>query len=305
MASINFMELVPSEWREREGGKLYLTAYAASAGVGFPGVGVLPVNLGDCVLVAFKGRLKYLANSAVSVGMVNGEIAVTGGEGLRETDDGHLLVFIAPMQTDEGKALEEPCRRAIAEKLALIRNLFGRDVVFGRIFENHVDAKSGEVSAPARIVDSPLDSPDVLQSHERFHQVALYARAIQSRTGPGRGQALLSLIWAERALTETEPFVVFTSLWLAIEVLMGTASLGPIKKALSQLYAFAGDADFEARTNLTRLAALRARVLHRVASTPIPDPFITYLEALYADLLAKTLGLPNPGRLLPWIGQGE
>jgi hypothetical protein len=131
--------------------------------------------------------------------------------------------------------------------------------------------------------------------------VALYARAIQMRTGPGRGQALLSLLWAERALTESDPFIAFTSLWLAIEVLMGTASLAPVRKALRSLYSFADEADFEARTNLARLAALRPRVLHRAVATPIPDQLVSYLEALYADLLAKILALPSPNRLAPYV----
>jgi hypothetical protein len=169
MASINFMDLVPAEWLKREGGKLYLTAWTASASVGFPGVGVLPVHLGDCLLVAFKGKLKYLGNTGVEVTVVDGAVTVASGDTLHETDDGHLLVFIAPLPIENGIAVPEPCRRAVAEKLALIRNLFGRDVVFERVFENHVDGATGEVSAPARVLASPLDVPDELQSHERFH----------------------------------------------------------------------------------------------------------------------------------------
>ncbi len=87
------------------------------------------------------------------------------------------------------------------------------------------------------------------------------------------------------------------SIWIAIEVIgmPDTSDVKPAVKSLAQIYQL----DYQTtrdRFQLGKIHGFRSKIVHDGKMFPIHSFLITYLEAIYLDLLTAILNLPHGRR---------
>ncbi len=121
-------------------------------------------------------------------------------------------------------------------------------------------------------------------------------RAITTLQEPAKNRVHLSLRWLTSALNH-RGVDAFVEYWIALETLSmpNTSDIRPLVNNFVDIYNLSYD-EAKERFGIGKLFGLRSRIVHDGQIVPVHAQLLSYLEALYADVLFAHLELPSEER---------
>ena len=205
--------------------------------------------------------------------------------------------LLATRMSDE--VPESDARALIEAGRGLLCAYHGRNVAYDRVSEFMVDLSNpGATSFVSPSFENPLTLPvPRLRSAEKVRFGALLKNLNQGDRDPSLGDRLhLSCRWFGSAIEESGPDA-FLCYWIALEALAmpDSTNIAAINEHLAQSY----DLSFDqaARKFLVgRLFGFRGQIVHRGSHRSVPGAVLSYIAAVYIDVLLQVFGLPAEGR---------
>lgn len=211
----------------------------------------------------------------------------------RETLAGAYLVLISPFDRGDGQTGNEVLtKQTLSMYVAMFAALFGRNIVYKRIFDNIVHCATGQITSHSPVIENPFwfPAPDISAPHLKTLQATDTAMASLRENEQHR--ARLSLRWFESAIFDSG-IDGFLKYWIALETLAmpDTTNIRPLNQSLANAYGLSLD-ETRDRFAIGRLFGLRSRIVHDGLMVGIRGELLTYTEGIYVDVLQHYLGLP-------------
>lgn len=210
---------------------------------------------------------------------------------------GRYLLLITPFD-------DEPLARArLREMLGLLYAYHGRNIAYERVYEQVIKLKEPGVVVFGESTENPLHLrvPALKAGDHKDLRVAI--AAIPGLQPDLRARLELSLRWFEGAARDSGPDALLRY-WVAIEALAmpKTTDVRFVNQRLAAGYRMSlqqASAEFEAG----RLQGLRSDLVHGTRIVTVRGELLSYLAALYCDLLFIELGLPCPERAREYLAE--
>ncbi len=205
--------------------------------------------------------------------------------------------LLATRMSDE--VPESDARALIEAGRGLLCAYHGRNVAYDRVSEFMVDLSSPMATT---FVTPSFENPFALpvprlHAAERARFSALLKNLNQGNRDPSLEDRLhLSCRWFGSAIEYSGPDA-FLRYWIALEALAmpDSTNIAPINEHLAQSYGLSFD--HAARRFLVgRLFRFRGQIVHRGSHRPVPGTVLSYIAAVYIDVLLQVFGLPPEGR---------
>jgi hypothetical protein len=252
------------------------------------------IDLGDVRAIFNYGSLSYMDASAIyEFGIDHVRRSDYSQFTSKETNIGGWTILITPYVCDGVQRTEQETRNSIIVAEGLLSALNSPNIVYEKVYENIVELSTIKTSAfgPTLIV---LNHPPNLQppALQLLSQASVNLHALPENI---RNRVNLSLRWYSKSLVRG--LDGFLSIWIAIEVIgmQDTSNVKPAVELLAKIY----QVDYRTAVNrfqLGRIQDFRSKIVHDGKMFPIHSLLMTYLEAIYVDLLAETLNLPHGRR---------
>ena len=289
--TFKWTELIPPGWfKKPDESSVWMTGYRAFR---VPKESLVPPKLLDLtelrVMLLF-GKLKYQDSSQVEIELVTENQWKVNADKfqLRETPEGPYLLLICPFDRDGIKGNEGSTKQTIAVYAGLITTLFGRNIVYRRVFDNILQCGTGQVTCFTSAIENPLWFPAPTIDDTHLQTVRTADEKIASLQQEDKNRIRLSLRWFESAIIDA-----FLKYWIAMETvgMPDTTNIRPLNESLAAAYGITFE---EARDSFAvgRLFGLRSRIVHDGLIMPIYGQLLKYTEAIYIDILHHHLGLP-------------
>jgi hypothetical protein len=308
-AAINqLMAALPPHWfQSRPGSSLWMNGYLAFR-VDGGAIGNEPkhMHLGDVVATLRDGGFKYWDIGHPRVTAVNGAPTFEmSGPSQIEASGGHFLILTTHHDRD-GKSGNEPATRArLAMAAALLATVFGRNIVYHKIFENILNLESLQTHMLSPVFENPNWFPLVEPVKVRITLVERLAAALHQLPDPARNRVELSLRWYEDAVF-ARGVDAFLKYWISIETVAmpDTSNIRPLEELFASAY---GMSFLTARSTfqIGKIFGLRSRIVHDGDIVPVHGNLLLYLEALYVDALYATLREPLEKRAQSVLGMRD
>ena len=205
--------------------------------------------------------------------------------------------LLATRMSDE---VSEPDARSLIEAgRGLLCAYHGRNVAYDQVSELMFD-----LSNPAATTfvtpgfENPLALPvPRLRRAERMRFGALLKSLNQGDRDPSLEDRLhLSCRWFGSAIEHSGPDA-FLRYWIALEALAmpDSTNIAAINEYLAQSYGLSFDQAAQ-RFLVGRLFGFRGQIVHCGSHRPVPGTVLSYIAAVYIDVLLQVFGLPHEGR---------
>lgn len=294
------VDFVPATWFSRPAeSAVWLTGYRVfrvdRESVALPRI----VDMQDVRAVLMFGTVSCLRPVATSIDPVSGgaELQIdTSGAEMRPSEEGTYLFLLTPSLIDGVERPESAVREAISVAAAALVVVNGRNIIYERLFDNVVHLGTGQTTAFSAVVENPLwfPAPDV--SDRRLALAQRVADEFARRGEFERNRLRLSLRWFESGLFDSGVDALL-DFWIALETLSmpDTTDIRPINESLARAYSCSLD-EARVRFEVGRIYGLRNQIVHAGSRTAIHASLLSYIEAVYVDVLFEHLGLPHEGR---------
>lgn len=295
-----FVDLArPSWFKQEEGSSIWVTGFRV---LRIPkevlSCGARIVDLTDVRAIVLYGELSYTDPADAKIEIVNERLWRFDVAKVQErkTPEGTYLLLLCPFDVDGHKGSEPATRHTISVAVGLLAVLHGRNMVYQRLFDNIVEMRGEKTTSFSRAVENPLSFPQPDIGESRLDVTRHADRGIAAMAQPTRNRVALSLRWFESALYDGG-IDGFLKYWIALETLgmPDTNNIRPLNETMALAYGI----DYQQASTqfaIGRLFGLRSRIVHEGSPTGINSRLLTYIEAVYADVLFVHLGLPAEHR---------
>jgi hypothetical protein len=253
------------------------------------------VDLGDVRAIFNYGTLSYMdASNVFEFGVDHVRSTNKAKFESKGTNIGGWTILITPYMRDGVQRTEQEVKESISVAEALLSALNSINMVYERVYENIVELDSIKTSAFAPIFLTSYQFPNLQPSAlQMLSQASIRLQALSEDV---QNRVRLSLRWYSKSVKErltTEVIDAFISTWITIEVIGMPDSMNvkPAVESLARIYGV-DYATARDRFQLGRIQDFRSKILHEGKMLSIHSLLISYLEAIYIDLLAETLNLP-------------
>jgi Apea-like HEPN len=285
---------LPREWRGREGWALVILYRSVRAPLDKVGVGPLHCDIGEVRVIVFWGA-PWVPNSKSEFWFVepnqmgwnvshNGEV---------ELLEGRYCLFCAHFSDPESKA---SARTAIDAARGVLYAYHGRNIAYMKVAEVEVGLATTMMSLSTETAENPFSLPAPRLSPAELSTLAEVTQRIEEADEPDRDRLGLSFRWFASAvhLWGSDAFLHY---WIALEALAmpSSTNIKPVNEQLASAYGIPlvqAIAEFR----VGRLYGFRCAIVHTGSHRPVPGEVLTYVAALYTDVLLGVLGLPSEQR---------
>lgn len=300
----DLLQLVPTEWTEKPGyaGVLFSGYRCLSPGTPLLKQGT-NVTLPDAIVQLLWGEVEYFGGT----NDLTIEIDAEGRMVLHAPEMGSLLatsmnavvLIIQPFERpnpDEVGNINQirERRQAIC---ALLSVAIGPTLTYKFLFENQVSVVPGRVTRTYSGIEIRRDlflSP--LCSAERLDHVSALDKSISLLDPKRHRRFQQALHWYDIGI-RASGIDCFVNLWIALEALVlrtGT-NIGPLKESVARAYGMKRDVASQ-HFGIGRIYGIRGSIFHGQERLQVKIELLSYLCALFVDVLQQELGLPCEGR---------
>lgn len=229
-------------------------------------------------------------------------------------DDGSLHVDVheaSEAQLPQGRYLllitpfdNEPLARArLREMLGLLYAYHGRNIAYERVYEQAVKLKEPGVVVFGESTENPLHLRVPALGSGTHEDLKVAIAAIPSLEPELRARLELSLRWFEGAVRDSGPDALLRY-WVAIEALAmpKTTNVKSVNQRLAVGYQVTLE-QVSAEFEVGRLQGLRSDLVHGSRIVVVRGELLSYVAALYCDLLFIELALPCPRRAREYMAE--
>lgn len=269
---------------------------AVRAGLGVIGPEVITWELGQVRAVAFWGMPSFIEARNETIFMDDGTIQFALGPAQqRQGREGRYVLLLTPWD-DESAA-----RARLSQCLGFLYAYHGRNIAYDRLYEQVAGTNESRIELPGQGVENPfhLAVPSLDPAGQR--DFILLAGALESVGPDTRRRVDLSLRWLEGAVRDSGADALLRY-WVAIEALAmpGSTSVRPLNERLARGYGI--DVKEAGREfGMGRIQGVRSALVHGVRLMPIRGEVLSYLAAVYCDLLCVETGRPCPERARKYL----
>lgn len=293
-----FVDLVPSWWfKALQGSSVWITGYRVlrtPKECFSSGPKMIDLALAQVRAIVLHGTVTYMDASEARIEIIEDDRWRLDPSKTRErvAPEGVYLLLLAPHQINGSAANEAVTREHLGVAAGLLAAFNGRNMVYEHLFDNIIEMADERTSAFTPVVDNPFwfAPPDV--SDSRLDTISKADRAIAALPQSDRNRLCLSLRWFGSAIHD-DGVDAYLKYWIALETLgmRNTTDIRPLEENLSRAYNLSLE-EVHKRFWVGRLFGLRCRIVHDGQIVPIHGRLSRYMEALYADILHVSLGLP-------------
>ena len=292
--------LVPEGWfAVRDRSSVWLRAFRMARVVGQDQLASGPriVDIGSVRGVVFFGTLRYCEPSSWTVdlpGTPEPTLVDFKADGAQMREKvGVWLVLLTPIAVDGTPGDEVEVRQRIESVAGLFAAFEGFNIVYESSPENIYDLGTTSLTAHSPFAINPYTHavPNLSESH--LSRIAKAARKIEVLPPDIRNRVNLALHWLHLAMRDAHTDA-FLKRWIALEVLVmpNRTDIKPINRTLAAAYGVSYEVACDTfRVGL--LADMRARIVHRGQPLPIHADLEDYMDALFFDVFAQTIGEPS------------
>ena len=224
-------------------------------------------------------------------------------QGDEAQQEGRYCLLYARFADQASKA---GAKAAIDAACGFLYAYHGRNVAYMKLCELEMSLETDEYSQSTETVENPLVLPAPRLLAPEFEIFREAARLIGEADEPDRDRLSLSLRWFSSATHLWGPDA-FLHYWIALEALAmpDSTNIRPIGEHLASTYQVSHD-EAKKEFRVGRLYGFRGAVVHDGSHIAVPGEVLTYLAALYADVLLSVLSLPPEGwARSAWKQHGE
>lgn len=307
-AQWSLLDLIPTDWGFGEGRSAVWVAgfrLLLARPEDLPSETPWMADVLDCRVFWAVSGLTYMdaGSTEIEPWPGRGPIQVTVTEVGERSFEGCMLIVAHPFPSESTPADEPAVRAVVEEAVAVIRLLLGRNAAYENVFHNVV-FPDGRRSASTDSFENPdFFGPPALSEQWRLGLVEL-GNAVQAAGEEGKPVAP-ALWWLNQSVGRSG-VDAFIFLWVALETLImkDHRDVASVTAALGRRYSL--DPEGAAKLlMLDTLAFLRGRILHDGARPPIHGDILTYMEALFFDILQDVVGTPGQLRAKPCLDDTE
>lgn len=292
--------LVPSSWFKRiEDSSIWVTAYRVfKVSKDDLASGPKIVDLYQVRAIILYGTLKYLDTRHANIEALSANQWHIDASAIqeREAPEDVYLLLLMPFTVDGNQIDESHVRQEMKTTVGLFAAFNGRNMVYEHLFDNIFSLADGKVSSFSPVFANPLSfaAPDVTIA--RIDTITKADRAITTLQETEKNRVRLSLRWFTSALYHGG-IDAYLEYWIALETLSmpNTTNIRPLIEDLASAYSLSYQVARE-RFSIGRLYGFRGQIVHHGIIVPIHAQLLSYLEALYADVLFVHLELQSAGR---------
>lgn len=293
----DLQELFPESWRLADA-KALVAIYCVG-GVPRQGFEAEPYmfDIGTVRAVVFWGSLQNREVECKPQFRETGELYLTFGlKNAAPLGEGRYCLLAARISAE---VPEEDARSLIEAGRGLLCAYHGRNVAYLRVSEFMFCAANPAASRSLTAVfENPLALPvPRLSSAERMQFGVLLKNLNQRDQDRSLEDRLhLSCRWFSSAIEQGGPDA-FLRYWIALEALAmpDSTNIATINEHLAQSYGLLVHQAKE-RFLVGRLFGLRTQIVHDGYHGPVPGEVLSYIAAVYIDVLLQVFGLPSEGR---------
>lgn len=295
---------LPRDWTGGEGSVLVVLFRSVRAPLDRVGVGPLGCGIGPVRACLFWGAPMVPKASSefwfVEPDQMGWTCNLDGDVALQE---GRYCMLCARFTDPESKA---DARASIDAARGLLYAYHGRNVAYMKVSELEVALASPTLTQSTETAENPFCLPAPKLSPAEFRAFSVVAQRIDEVDAPERDRLGLSFRWFTSATHLWGPDA-FLHYWIALEALAmpDSTNIRPVNEHLAASY---GVSLAEATTEFKvgRLYGIRSAIVHEGSHRPVPGDVLTYLAALYSDVLLDVLALPSEGRARSaWASTGD
>jgi hypothetical protein len=287
---------IPASWLEPSyGGAVWQTGYRvlrANRDALLTGPQIFDAV--DARAMLLWGRLSYLDFKRMPVTFSDDGAPTFTISPATETAEGTYLLIACPIQgTLQGG--EAAARQRIEAAVGFLGLFLGRNVVYERLFDAAIEVSTGQMHYVSPFVENPLYFPPPNLSEAALAAVSEASANIAKLSAARRARIGLSLRWYDQA-TRSSGADAWLKYWIAIESL-AMSNLTDKKglcETLARGYGLTGNEAWREawqRFSIEKLFDFRARIVHQGRIPAVHSHLLSYLAALYADILRTYLGL--------------
>jgi hypothetical protein len=293
--TFKWTDLVPSDWFKKPAeSSVWMAGYRIfKVPPELLASGPKIIDLAKVRAILVFGKMTYQDSSQVEIEFISeNQWRVNAGSfGQRETPEGAYLLLMSPFDTDGVTGHEASTRQTIALYVGLLATLFGRNIVYRRLFDNIVQCGKEQVSSFNRAVENPLWFPAPIIDDTHLAELTAADARIASLADQDKQRIQLSLRWFESAVFDNG-VDAFLKCWIALETLgmPDTTNIRPLNETLAGAYGISVD-EARDRFGIGKLFGLRSRIVHDGVFVTIGGEFQKYTEAIFIDVLRHELEL--------------
>ncbi len=293
---VKFSDLAPDGWfKDKAGSSIWMTCYRMLR------VPPTQLNIGQCIdlehvrVLLLRGTVSYLDSSRATIQITSEGEWMFDATAVQQavSPQGTYALFLAPHDIDGVAGVEPVTRDRIREAVGLIGTLYGRNAVYQHLFDNLIELKDDKNSAFSPVFENPNWFPPLDMSETSVSLLKRSDTEIKKLPERDKNRTYLALRWLQYALYEMDGVSSFIRYWVALETLAmpDTSNIMPMNELLAAAYNIT-PAQAKQKFMTGRLFDLRSKIVHDGRIVPIHAQLQRYMEALFADLLAATLGMP-------------
>jgi hypothetical protein len=215
------------------------------------------------------------------------------GSDLTAAPEGRYVLLTTPMDLEN----DESARLQLREALGLMYTFHGRNIAYNQLFEHAIKLTEPGHRYFSDVIENPfhLPAPGLDDRSKRIFQAL--ARTLAEAPSETKRRLGLALRWFESAAREVKGVDALLRYWVAIEAVAlpeGT-NVRFANERLARAYGISRD-EAAKEFEMGRLQGLRSKIVHGNLIPAIHGDLLSYLSALFCDLVFLELGLPSPKR---------
>lgn len=206
---------------------------------------------------------------------------------------GTFVILATPHHSANETGDEQRSKDRLKTAAGLLGAVMGKNSIYEPMFSFEIDLNGHPINIGSINIENPASFRIPNLSEAGLGLVESVAARILASPATLRGRAELSLRWLYQAMSD-EGVLSFLKYWIAIETLAmpDTSNIKPVNRLLAVAYN-CSDAQAKSGFAVGRLFDLRGQIVHGGSTFLIGQDLLSYIEAVYVDILAQTLGLKS------------
>ena len=296
---IQFVNLLPAEWNAQQAGhSFWITCFRILMVDDAPPVPPTVTVLTESVLVAMHGSMGYIkprVEIEASPGNEPTRLNVTDAE-LKNLPMAPYLFIVLPYDKPGLPGDEPSTINRVDELVALASIELGRNAVGQRLFDNIVDFAGNQVTGASPAISTPDWHGIPLLTNAATNRLKAIEISMSTASVELKNRITLGLRWYAHSF-EDQHVDGFLAAWFAIETvgMPDTTNIAPLVQMFADAYNLTIQ-QVRDEFQLGRLQSVRSDIVHNGVQPVINSLLISYMQAVFVDVVRSGLGLPCEGR---------
>jgi hypothetical protein len=286
-------DFFPTEWPGSEGKALVSLYRVVRCPLASFGPEPLVLDIGPVRTVVFWATIALPKTIWDTQFIEPGELRFAVQHAPSPPVEGRFCMLAARFSDD----LTKPVARAQIEAArGLLCSYHGRNVAYDQRAELALNLSTPQTTFGTPGVENPFALPIPRLSVPERTQFFAATMRLNHPDGFPDGRIQLSCRWFSRAIDESGPDA-FLRYWIALEALAmpDSTNVRPIIESLARSYRIL----YESAASeflVGRMFGFRSEIVHGGSRRPVPGDVLSYIAAVYIDVLLELFDLPSEGR---------